>query len=119
MNQDAASDDFGMFVRNPEGDIVNPLRPANFTWWDRHSEQNVSDHTEGADPALLGHFKMPDGTPAVPAFQLLEERVKPYTPEWAEGITGIPAATITRLAHEMGITARDQKIELPIAWTDC
>jgi anaerobic selenocysteine-containing dehydrogenase len=39
-------------------------------------------------------------------------------PEWAEGITGIPAATIRRLAHEMGITARDQKIELPIAWTD-
>ena len=44
--------------------------------------------------------------------------MKAYTPEWAEGITGIPAATIRRLAHEMGITARDQKIELPIAWTD-
>jgi anaerobic selenocysteine-containing dehydrogenase len=54
----------------------------------------------------------------VPAFQLLQERVKPYTPEWAAGITGIPAETIRRLAHEMGITARDQKIELPIAWTD-
>jgi len=53
------------------------------------------------------------------AFQLLEERVKAYTPEWADGITGIPAETIARLAHEMGITARDQKIELPIAWTDC
>ncbi|WP_296493942.1 molybdopterin oxidoreductase family protein [Rhodoferax sp.] len=119
VNQDKVSDDFGMFVRKPEGDIVNPLRPANFTWWDRHTEKSVSDHAEGADPALLGHFRMPDGTPAVPAFQLLKERVKPYTPEWAEGITGIPAATITRLAHEMGITARDQKIELPIAWTDC
>ena len=54
-----------------------------------------------------------------PAFQLLQERVKAYTPEWAAAITGIPAATIRRLAHEMGITARDQKIELPIAWTDC
>jgi hypothetical protein len=41
-----------------------------------------------------------------------------YTPEWAAGITGIPAETIRRLAHEMGITARDEKIELPIAWTD-
>ena len=79
----------------------------------------MADHAEGADPALLGHFKLPDGTPAVPAFQLLQERVKAYTPEWAAGITGIPAATIRRLAHEMGITARDQKIELPIAWTDC
>ena len=79
----------------------------------------MADHAEGADPALLGHFTLPDGTPAVPAFQLLQERVKAYTPEWAAGITGIPAATIRRLAHEMGITARDQKIELPIAWTDC
>ena len=33
-------------------------------------------------------------------------------------ITGIPAETIRRLAHEMGITARDEKIELPIPWTD-
>jgi anaerobic selenocysteine-containing dehydrogenase len=79
----------------------------------------VADHTEEADPALLGRFQLADGTPAVPAFQLLADRVKAYTPEWAEGITGIPAATIRRLAHEMGITARDQRIELPIAWTDC
>jgi anaerobic selenocysteine-containing dehydrogenase len=118
VNQDAASDDFGLMLRNAEGDIVNPLRPHNFYWWDRLSGQPVADHAEGADPALLGRFKLPDGTPAVPAFQLLEERVKPYTAEWAAGITGIPAATIRRLAHEMGITARDQKIELPIAWTD-
>ncbi len=118
VNQDPASDDFGMFLRDADATIANPLRPANFRWWDRHRNQCVSDHTDGADPALLGHFKLPDGTPAVPAFQLLEERVKAYTPEWAAGITGIPATTIRRLAHEMGITARDQKIELPIAWTD-
>jgi anaerobic selenocysteine-containing dehydrogenase len=118
VNQDAASDDFGMFLRKADGDTVNPLRPANFHWWDRLTDSPVADHAEGADPALLGHFKMPDGTAAVPAFQLLQERVKAYTPEWAAGITGIPAETIRRLAQEMGITARDQKIELPIAWTD-
>ncbi|MCM2477908.1 molybdopterin oxidoreductase family protein [Serpentinimonas maccroryi] len=118
VNQNADSDDFGLMLRNAEGDIVNPLRPANFYWWDRHSQAPVADHAEGTDPALLGHFQMPDGTPAVPAFQLLQERVKPYTADWAEGITGIPANTIRRLAREMGITARDQKIELPIAWTD-
>jgi anaerobic selenocysteine-containing dehydrogenase len=119
VNQDESSDDFGLMLRNAEGDLVNPLRPANFWWWDRHAQKPVADHAEGADPALLGRFAMPDGTSAVPAFQLLEERVKPYTPEWAAGITGIPASTIRRLAQEMGITARDQKIELPIAWTDC
>ena len=51
VNQDEASDDFGLMLRNPDGDIVNPLRPANFWWWDRHSQTAVADHTEGADPA--------------------------------------------------------------------
>src|SRR5574337_968681 len=71
-----------------------------------------------SDLYLLGEFALADGTPVKPAFQLLKERVDAYTPEWAAGITGIPVESIRRLAHEMGITARDQKIELPIAWTD-
>ena len=118
VNQQDGSDEFGMMLRNPAGDLHNKLRPHNFYWWDRHRDAPVADHTEGADPKLFGTFTMPDGTAAKPAFQLLEERVRDCTPEWAEGITGIPAATIRRLAHEMGMTARDQKIELPIAWTD-
>jgi hypothetical protein len=76
VNQDEASDDFGLMLRNAEGDVVNPLRPHNFYWWDRHTGRPVADHAEGADPALLGRFTMPDGTPAVPAFQLLQERVQ-------------------------------------------
>ncbi len=76
-------------------------------------------HTKGADPRLMGSYTLEDGTPVKPSFQLLKERVERYTPDWAEGITGIPAETIRRLAHEMGVTARDQKIELPITWTDC
>ena len=92
--------------------------PQNKLWWDRNTDKAVVTHTEGADPFLLGEFKLSDGTPVKPAFQLLQERVEDYTPEWAEQITGISAETIRRLAHEMGITARDQKIELPIAWTD-
>ncbi len=67
----------------------------------------------------MGSYTLEDGTPVKPAFQLLKERVSDYTPEWAAPITGIPAETIRRLAHEMGVTARDQKIELPITWTDC
>ncbi|MBT9488477.1 MAG: molybdopterin oxidoreductase family protein [Rubrivivax sp.] len=118
VNQDEASDVFGMMLRNQDGDVVNPLRHHNFWWWDRHTGRPVADHAEGSDPALFGAYTMPDGTPVKPAFQLLEERVRDCTPEWAEGLTGIPAATIRQLAHEMGITARDHGIELPIAWTD-
>ncbi|MBF8288348.1 MAG: molybdopterin oxidoreductase [Candidatus Rokubacteria bacterium] len=35
-----------------------------------------------------------------PAFQLLLEHVRPYTPEWAAGIADVPAETIRRIAGE-------------------
>jgi len=118
VNDDPDSAEHGLMLRNPDGDVVNPLRPHNFFWWDRLTERAVPDHADGADPALSGRYHLPDGTPAVPAFQLLKERVHDKTPEWAAEVTGIPAETIRRLAHEIGVTARDQRIELPIAWTD-
>jgi anaerobic selenocysteine-containing dehydrogenase len=119
INVDPKSPLHGTAMRSggaPVGD--NPEHRHDQLWWDRHSGRAVANHTPGADPALLGEYRLDDGTPVKPAFQLLLERVKEYTPEWAEDITGIPAERIRRLAHEMGITARDQRIELPIAWTD-
>ena len=118
VNLDAAHDEYGMFVRTEVPQEEACYDPQNKLWWDRHQNKAVLSHAPGADPYLLGEFKLADGTPVKPAFQLLQDRVQDYTPEWAETITGIPAATIRRLAHEMGVTARDQRIELPIAWTD-
>ncbi len=118
VNLDEASTEYGMFVRFEVPPDEGCFDPQNKLWWDRDLDKPISTHTPGADPYLFGEFKLEDGTPVKPAFQLLVDRVKEYTPEWAEGITGIPADTIKRLAHEMGITARDEKIELPIAWTD-
>ena len=118
VNLDEASDEFGMFVRTEVPEEEGCFDPQNKLWWDRHGDKPVVTHAEGADPFLFGRFRLHDGTEVSPAFQLLKERVRDYTPDWASGVTGIPAATIRRLAHEMGITARDQKIELPIAWTD-
>ena len=118
INVNAASDDFGMFVRTSEVPPPGVIHPQDQLWWDRHTNTPVQTHSEGADPYLLGDFRLDDGTPVKPAFQLLAERVTDNTPEWAEQITGIPAATIRRLAHEMGVIARDETIELPIAWTD-
>ena len=118
VNLDESSSEYGMFVRTEVPEEEGCFDPQNKLWWDRNKNAPVVTHTRGADPFLLGEFKLKNGTPLKPAFQLLQERVKDYTPEWAEGITGVPAATIRRLAHEMGVTARDQRIELPIAWTD-
>jgi sulfite dehydrogenase (quinone) subunit SoeA len=119
VNVDEDAKDHGLFVRDPDV----PVRPDTFDtpdrlWWDRLTDKPVVSRTPGTDGRLIGDWTLPDGTPVKPSFQLLKERVKDYTPEWAETITGIPAATIRRIAHEMGVTARDQKIELPIAWTD-
>ena len=116
---DPASPRHGLLAVDEDSDPGNPLYPQNYLWWDRHSNGPVVSHTPGTDPSLFGSFTLPDGTRVQPAFQLLADRVKPHTAEWAESVTGIPAATIRRLAHEMGVTARDEKIELPIAWTDC
>ena len=118
VNQNADDTDFGLFAMNPDGDQINPDYPHNKYWWDRHTDKVVPTHTPGADPCLRGEFVLADGTPVKPAFQLLIDRVKEYTPEWAAEITGIPAATIYQLAHEMGVMARDHKIHLPIPWTD-
>ena len=118
VNMDSNSTEEGMFVRFEVPKEEGCFDAQNKLWWDRELNTPISMHTEGSDPYLLGEFKLDDGTPVKPAFQLLVDRVKDYTPEWAAEITGISAETIKRLAYEMGITARDEKIELPISWTD-
>ncbi len=118
VNLDKNSTEEGMFVRFEVPEEEGCFDPQNKLWWDRELNKPISSHTEGADPYLTGDFKLHDDTPVKPAFQLLRERLDQYTPEWAEKITHIPADTIRRLAHEMGVTARDQKIELPYQWID-
>jgi len=119
VNMDEASSEHGMFVRFEIPHDEGCFDPQNKLWWDREQNKAVPNYTAGADPYFLGEYQLDDGTPVKPSFQLLVDRVKKYTAEWASGVTGIPAETIVRLAHEMGITARDEKIELPIPWTDC
>ncbi|MBK1721851.1 sulfite dehydrogenase subunit SoeA [Thiocystis violacea] len=116
---DPSRPDHGLFYRAEMHVEEGCFDPQNKLWWDRDIDGPISTHTPGADPRLMGSYTLEDGTPVKPSFQLLKERLEQYTPEWAAPITGIPAETIRRLAHEMGVMARDQKIELPIKWTDC
>ena len=118
VNQEEESDFYGLFARYTEDMRDGCIDPQNKLWWDRNEDREVPSAKRDADPYLLGEYTLKNGTKVKPAFQLLVDRLEDYTPEWAEKITGIDAKTIRNLAYEMGITARDQKIELPIAWTD-
>ncbi|MDR5834042.1 molybdopterin oxidoreductase family protein [Caballeronia sp. LZ034LL] len=118
LDMNEASERFGLFVEDagtPEG---NKLFPQNHLWWDTKTNRAVAHHAPDAEPALDGRYTLEDGTPVAPSFALLREQVASCTPEWAAEITGIPVATIRRLAAEMIQVSRDHKISLPIRWTD-
>ena len=106
-------------VAGPPGDGRNPHNKLVFDNTSKSIKaaypQGIED---GCDPALEGEYKLADGTRVTPSFQLLRDRVKTCTPEWAAEITGIPAARIKSLAKELGDTAFKQAFELPIPWTD-
>ncbi|MDP2726179.1 MAG: molybdopterin-dependent oxidoreductase, partial [Dehalococcoidia bacterium] len=53
------------------------------------------------DCALEGSYEV-RGIHTNPSFELLKKHLAKYPPEWAEGITTVPAATIRRLAKEFG-----------------
>ncbi len=82
--------------------------------WDTVTNGPVLHDHPGAVPALEGTFtvplavaKLPDGemarrenATARTAFVLLLEGMRGYTPEWAETICEVPAATVRRVAGE-------------------
>src|SRR6185369_6239392 len=99
----------GMFAHDPDpakGPPGDGRHPHNKLVFDRSSQTIVAAYPEGiadgVDAALEGRFTLADGTRVAPAFELLRERVAASTPEWAETITGIPAARIRALARELG-----------------
>lgn len=94
----------GYFMRDAE-----TLKPQ--LWDTKDNRARAFDAV--LDPALTGEYPVsgvtvgPDGqvTPyegarAKPAFQKLIEHVREYTPEWAESISGVQAATIRRVVEE-------------------
>ena len=52
-----------------------------------------------AAAGLTGKFEI-NGVTCQPAFQIYMNEIKSYTPEWAEGITTVSAATTRRLAKQ-------------------
>ncbi len=74
--------------------------------WDETAGRAVPfDGTDADNMALEGAHSV-DGATYQPAFVLIREHLKIYTPEMAEEISTVPAANIRRLATEFGTEAR-------------
>lgn len=77
----------------PETGAQNP-----FYVWDASTNAKVPYEAEGAAPALEGEFEA-DGTRYATVFTLFKKAQEAYSASWAEGVCGIPAATIEELAR--------------------
>ena len=65
------------------------------------SVTRVEYEDDAHEVALTGTYTV-DGIDCKPAFELLKEHVKKYTPEYVEKITWVPASTVSRIAKEFG-----------------
>jgi anaerobic selenocysteine-containing dehydrogenase len=72
--------------------------------WDTVTS-SAKPYVEGVKPALKGTYTV-DGKSMRTAFQVLADSVKDITPQYAEEVAGIPAATVTRLAQTFAKEAR-------------
>lgn len=109
--RDAGAVDDGLFARDGDG------RPL---CWEVREKAPVNALEAGVTPALKGDYPLPDGRRGVPVFHLLAERyLEPrYGPEAAAAKTGLPAATIRRIAAELAHAAFAEEVVLDVPWTD-
>ncbi len=72
--------------------------------WDT-ATASAKPYVAGVKPALKGSYTV-DGKPMRTAFQVLADSLKDITPQYAEEVAGVPAATIVRLAQTFAKEAR-------------
>jgi anaerobic selenocysteine-containing dehydrogenase len=100
----------GLFARHDGAPLVH----------DRKSKAIVSALDPAASPSLTGEFTLADGRCTVPAFSLLAARYLDgkYAPNAVAEQTGIPAATIKRIAAELAHVAFETPVVVEQPWTD-
>ncbi len=94
------------YLIGPDSAYLRDQATGEVLVWDQADQRAkpLSDPTI-REFALEGRYVV-DGVACCPAFQLLKEKVREYTPELVSEITTIPVATIRRLAREYGEAAR-------------
>jgi molybdopterin-containing oxidoreductase family molybdopterin binding subunit len=96
----------GPYLVGADGYYVRDKETGKPLMWDLASgKAKTYDDPTIKDVAIDGSYSV-NGVTARPAFSLIKEQVKKYTPEMASQITTVPAKTIRRLAREFGEASR-------------
>ncbi len=102
-------DSNGWYVRSKTETYEDKLRKESFgkplVWDPVEGKAKTFDDKTIKDFALEGTYTV-DGVTCRPAFQVIKDHLKQYTPEWAEKITTIPAGTMRRIAREWAEAAQ-------------
>jgi molybdopterin-containing oxidoreductase family molybdopterin binding subunit len=94
------------YLVRPDGRHARDAESGKPLVWDAGRGRAIPyDDRSATDLALLGEYAV-DGAACRPAFAVLKEHLTTYPPERGETISGVPAATIRRLAREFGEAAR-------------
>ena len=93
------------YLVGPDGRYVRePGTGKPLVWDPGRARAAAYDDATTSDPALEGEYTI-SGVRGRPAFALLRQHLRQFTPAWAERITSIPASTISRLAREFATEA--------------
>jgi anaerobic selenocysteine-containing dehydrogenase len=94
------------YLIGPDGLYVRDKKKGTPLVWNlKENCAEAFDSVLSHDMALTGVYEV-DGVVCKPAFELLKEHLKKYTPEWCEPITTIAASTIRRITKELAEAAK-------------
>jgi anaerobic selenocysteine-containing dehydrogenase len=110
----------GPYLIGPDGKYVRDKETNKPLVWDaKENKAKVFNDPTIGDYTILGGYEVYNKK-AVPAFQLIKDHVRRYTPEAAEKESTVPAATIRRIAKEwadaamIGTTIEIEGEKLPL-----
>jgi hypothetical protein len=99
VNQDAKSDEFGLMLRKVPRRRSTRCDPHNFYWWDRCTGQAGGRPHRGLPTRPARRIQAcPTARRSKPPSSCWKERVRDYTPEWAERHHRHPGRDHPRLA---------------------
>ncbi|MFC1892179.1 molybdopterin-dependent oxidoreductase [Thermodesulfobacteriota bacterium] len=93
------------YLVKADGEYLRDSENNKPLMWDSEEGKAKTFDAEFKDIAFEGSYTV-DGTEYKTSFTVVKDRMKEYTPEWAEKITTVPPATVRRVCQEFVDHAR-------------